>query len=61
MAFSLAARTSSGSLLRVNRVHETVLNCLAELESVMGSSGYSTANEIDRDALIKRTFTYRDQ
>jgi lactate 2-monooxygenase len=34
-------------------VYETILTCLAELESVMGSSGYSTVHEIDRDTLIK--------
>ena len=42
-------------------VYESVLTCLAELESVMGSSGYSTVHEIDRDALIKREATYRDR
>jgi lactate 2-monooxygenase len=42
-------------------VYETVLTCLAELESVMGSSGYSAVHEIDRDALIKRPSTCRDR
>jgi lactate 2-monooxygenase len=40
-------------------VYETVINCLAELESVMGSSGYSTVHEINRDALIKQHPTCR--
>lgn len=35
-------------------VNEAVLNCLAELESVMGLSGYPTIEEIDTGAVVKR-------
>lgn len=35
-------------------VSEVVLNCLAELESVMGLSGYPTIGEIDTDAVVRR-------
>jgi isopentenyl diphosphate isomerase/L-lactate dehydrogenase-like FMN-dependent dehydrogenase len=34
-------------------VYETVLNCLAELESTMGLSGCATIDEIGRDALTE--------
>lgn len=35
-------------------VEETVLNYLAELESVMGLSGYPSIEEIDREAIVER-------